>query len=318
MEPYLVVVNKIKREKVGDYVKNNPSLKSIPNYCPEVFDEIDVNTSDEKLNEILFRHKGFAELKINRDTEKMLKTQYDSISEIEKECEQLSAKIQDFQKDDLVQYLIKRKKIIDLLEKKLKLKEDGKHQLESIIHDILFPRNTSTNQLPYENHNLWIIDDTLSYHQYAISDPTLSGISNSASGLRPDIIIFEDVDDNSIANSVSIIELKRPQREAYDKSPIDQMYEIIDKIKNKRIKQENGRDINVDDSTKFYCFAICDINDFVKKDAERRDFNKLKGSIGYYNYNKSLNAYTEILAYDKLVSNTKKRHRAFFEKLGIR
>lgn len=316
LKPYLVLIEEKKREKIAKYIANNPSLRSVPHYCPEIINEIDVNASDEKMNEVLFKYKGITEFKIKAETEKLLKTQSNSVSD--DECKQLSEKIHDFQKDDLVQYLIKRKKIIELFEKKLEFREDGKYHLESIIHDILFPRHTKTNQIAYEDHNLWIIDDVLSYHQFAASDTALRDFTNADSELRPDIIIFEDVDDDKIANSVSIIELKRPQRKNYERSAVVQLYEIINGIRNKSIKQDNGRDININDSTKFYCFAICDINDSVKKDAEERDFHPLKDGMGYYAHNGKYNAYVEILAYDKLISNAKKRHRAFFEKLGIR
>ncbi|QLC50076.1 hypothetical protein HWN40_07390 [Methanolobus zinderi] len=317
LESYLTRVNEIKKERIANYVASTPSLKSVPHYCPEVLDEIDVNASDAKINEALFKHKGVAEFNIRNDTEKLLKTQYDSVSDIEDDCKQLCNKLHDFQKDDLAQYLIKRKKILEVFEKKLELREDGKYELESIIHDILFPRRTETNHMSYEDHNLWIIDDVLSYHQYAASDKPLRDFSDSDSDLRPDMIIFEDVNDDKIANAVSVIELKRPQRKDYDKSPVVQMYEILEDIKNKKIKQENGRDININDSTKFYCFAICDINDSVKKDAEERQFHPLKDGMGYYLYHGKFNAYVEILSYDKLISSANKKHRAFFDKLGL-
>ena len=34
-------------------------------------------------------------------------------------------------------------------------------------------------------------------------------------------------------------------------------------------------------------------------------------------YNRLLNAHTEILAFDKIVVDAKRRHKAFFVKLGI-
>jgi hypothetical protein len=52
--------------------------------------------------------------------------------------------------------------------------------------------------------------------------------------------------------------------------------------------------------------AICDFN-----------YAKLKGELGYYTYNRNLNAHTEILAFNKIVGDAKQRHKAFFEKLGI-
>ena len=317
LSDYLIIVQKRKKEKISEHIESNPSLRSVPHYYPEVVDEIEVNSTTEKINEVLYKYKGKSELKIKKDTEKLLRTQVDSIQEIEDECNELNERISDFQKDDLAQYLIKRKMIIDLVERKLQLNKDDKYHLELIIHDIIFPRYTSSDQLSYEDHNLWIIDENLAYHQYAASEKRLCDFSNSDDEKRPDIIILDENNENHIAKSISIIELKRPQVDSFDQSPIEQMYKVIRSIKDRKIKRENGRDIHVDPSTKFNCYAICDITDSIQKDAEYRDFIKLEGNLGYYNYNKSLNAFVQVLAFDQLINDVKKRHKAFFEKLGI-
>ena len=317
LSEYLKIVQERKKEKISEYIVSHPSLRSVPHYCPEVFDEIEVNAKPEKINEVLYKYKGQSDLKIKKDTEKLLRTQVDSIQEIEDECNELNERISDFQKDDLAQYLIKRKMIIDLVDKKLQLNNDNKYTLESVIHDIIFPRYNSSDQLLYEDHNLWIIDENLAYHKYAASEKRLCDISTSDNETRPDIIILNENDEEHIAKTISIIELKRPQRDVLDQSPIDQMYKIIRAIKDRKIKRDNGRDIQVNESTKFNCFLICDITDSIKDDVVGRDFIKLEGNLGYYNYNKNLNAFVEVLAFDQLVNDVKKRHKAFFEKLGI-
>ena len=42
-----------------------------------------------------------------------------------------------------------------------------------------------------------------------------------------------------------------------------------------------------------------------------------KLGLGYYNYNKKYNAYFEILSYDKILNDAKKRNRVLFDKLGL-
>ena len=95
------------------------------------------------------------------------------------------------------------------------------------------------------------------------------------------------------------------------------MYDIVRMIKNQKVKLFNGRDLFVNDATKFYCYAICDINDNIHKFAENGNYSRLRGELGYYNYNTNLSAHTEILAFDKIISESKKRHKIFFEKLGL-
>ena len=40
-------------------------------------------------------------------------------------------------------------------------------------------------------------------------------------------------------------------------------------------------------------------------------------NLGYYGFNKSLNAYYEIISYNKVVADAKKRNRILFEKLNL-
>ena len=70
--------------------------------------------------------------------------------------------------------------------------------------------------------------------------------------------------------------------------------------------------------TRYYCYAICDITDAIRVYAENNgNYAQLKGELGYYMYNRTLNAHTEILHFDKIVVDVQRRHKAFFEKLGI-
>ena len=47
------------------------------------------------------------------------------------------------------------------------------------------------------------------------------------------------------------------------------------------------------------------------------DIIELKENLGYYRYHKEYNAYFEIIAYDRLTADAKKRNAIFFDALGI-
>ncbi len=214
-------------------------------------------------------------------------------------------------------YLIWRKLIIQLLENKIKLNKEGGYEKEAIIHDIVFPRKAISNQITFDNLNLWIIDEQLTFHQFAASDKELSSFSSSKRDLRPDIFVCTEGDENQNARSVSIIEFKKPQRESFDQDPVSEMYKVLREIKGKKVNS-TGRPILIDPiTTRFYCYAICDITDKIIEYAENNAWVKLKDNLGYYQFNQSLNSYTEILSYDEILSDVKKRHKIFFEKLGI-
>lgn len=320
LSEFLAKARARKEDIVANYVANeNPALRAVPQYCPEVFDEIEPNSTPEKLNEVLYRHKGRAEFALRKNSEKLLKTQAKSIAEIEESYQALTAQITGFQKDNLVNYLCDRKRMIDLLDKKLELNKDGKFPNEDIIHDLIFPRKATTDQLAFEDHNLWIIDECLTFHAFAASDKPLNQTTYSDSDERPDIIAFAEVDEDKIARAVSILEFKKPQRTNFDEDPTRQLYRYLREIKGaKKVRLPKGRDLNVSDTTRYYCYAICDITPAVDLYAENDgNYARLKGELGYYKYNRALNAHTEILHFDKIVVDAKRRHKAFFEKLGI-
>lgn len=210
-----------------------------------------------------------------------------------------------------------RKMIIDLLAKKLELNKAGKFANEDIVHDIIFPRKATTAELSYEEHNLWLIDEQLTFHEFAFSDKPLSEFTTSPSDDRPDVVSFCEVDDERVARSVSLLEFKKPQRQNFDEDPTKQLYRYVRQLKENKTKLPNGRPLEIRPTTRFYCYAICDITHQVKEFAENNNYAALNGERGYYNYNRNHNAHTMIIDFDKIVIDAERRHRAFFEKLGI-
>jgi len=313
---YLTALREMKQERVSKHVEINPMLRSVPHYCPSLLDEIEPNTSDEKLNEVLYKYKGTVEYAIQLEAERLLKTQVRSIGEIEDRYKEISEQIVSFKRDDLASVICKRKLIIELFEKKLQLNREGKYENEEIIHDILFPRRTTTDEITYKDHNLWIIDEQLTFHRFAASDKELRGYSSSKSQKRADIIIFAEIGSDGVCRAVSIIELKKPVRERYEKDPVDQIIETIEDIQNQVVKTR-GRPFILDKSTKYYCYAICDITEEIKRTVKKLDMIELKDNLGYYIYHKGYNAYIEVIAYDQITADAKRRNAIFFDALGI-
>lgn len=318
LSEYLQNLKERRKEIVIKYVENHaPTLRAVLEYCPEVYEEVDPTTSDEKINEVLYRHKGKAEFEIRKQSEKLLKTQYKSVGEIKEKYEEIGKKIESFQKDDLASYVIYRKMIIDLLEKKLNLQEDEKYCNEDVMHDILFPRKSTTDQIRFEDHNMWLVDERLTFHSFATSDNRFCDSTTSESEERPDILVFSEVDNQKIARAVSVIELKKPQRKNLDEDPTKQIFRYVRRIRNSAVKTLSGRDIFVDLATRYYCYVICDLTTTIREYAENNNYTQLRGELGYYSYNRNLNAHVEIIAFDKIITDAKQRHKAFFEKLGI-
>lgn len=307
-----------KSDRISKFVQDqSPMLRAVVKYCPEVLKEIEVNTSDEKLTQTLYSHKGKAEYEIRKSSEKLLRTQANSIDDINAQYKELTEKLEDFQKDQLAGYVLFRKMIIDLLDKKLCLNSEGKYSNEDIVHDIVFPRKIDTDSIGYDNHNLWLIDELLAFHTYAASDKRLCDFTTSTSEERPDVIVFSEVGDDRRARAISLLEFKKPQRNNFDEDPTRQLFRYVREIRDKGVWLSNGRQVSVDNTTRFYCYAICDLTPQVKEFAENGNYATLQGEFGYYTYNRNHNAHVEIVAFDKIVLDAKQRHKAFFEHLGI-
>lgn len=318
LAPYLEGINQQKHELIRKYVSEvNPALRAVPTYCPEIYDEIEPNTSDEKINEVLYKYKGKTEYQIKEDSAKLLRTQKESLIETDETIKKMINKLDAFHKDQLVQYVVSRRIIIDLLNKKIESNTEGKYSNENIIHDIIFPRYTTTDQIRFEDHNLWIVDERLTFHEFAISEKRLCDTTTSESEDRADVVVFSEIDDDRIAKVVSIIEFKKPLRDSFTERPTEQILRYVKKIRGEKVKMPNGRTLKVDNTTRFYCYILCDLTDKIKEFADEDDYAKLKGELGYYKYHRNLNIHIEIIAFDKLLVDVKQRHKAFFEQLGV-
>lgn len=319
LAPVIESVEQQKVEKVSRFLQDQaPMLRAVVKYCPEVMKEIEVNTSEEKMTQTLYAYKGKAEFEIRKNSDRLLKTQAKSVDEIDAQYRELTEKLEDFQKDQLAGYVVFRKMIIELLDKKLGLNKDGKYNNEDIVHDIVFPRRTDSDSIGYDNHNLWLIDELLAFHTCAVSDKRLCDLTSSTSEDRPDVVVYSEVGDDRMARAVSLLEFKKPQRKNFDEDPTKQVFRYVREIRKNGLTLPNGRPVSVNDCTRFYCYIICDPTvQQVREFAENGNYARLQGEYGYYTYNSFHNAHVEIIAFDKIVIDAKQRHKAFFEKLGI-
>ena len=100
-------------------------------------------------------------------------------------------------------------------------------------------------------------------------------------------------------------------------NPITQLCDYVIKIKDGKAKDKHHRAIKAGVNTKFYLYAICDVTEKLERIIRLQDFTPTPDKMGYYKYNDSLNSYIEILSYDKILHDAKKRNRVLFQKLGI-
>ena len=70
-----------------------------------------------------------------------------------------------------------------------------KYPLEEVVHKLIFPMRSTSDEIPSHDQNLWIVDERLSFHSYISSDKQLrsnAGRLESDSKLRPDLFVYDE------------------------------------------------------------------------------------------------------------------------------
>ena len=171
--------------------------------------------------------------------------------------------------------------------------------------------------------NLWIIDERLSFHGYLASDKPMNTIEPvmTESRERGDLILFNRVlsFSDSEFSSVVIIEFKRPMRKDYTEkeNPIQQVYNYVRTLRGGQATSAKGRPLPRLDSTPFYAYIVCDLTPKLYEFMKDHAFVGAPDGEMYYRYNDSHKVYIEIMSFNKLLADSKKRNQAFFEKLNL-
>ncbi|WP_447060062.1 ATP-binding protein [Vibrio alginolyticus] len=315
--------------RVSEYVEHvGYEYRSLLKHRPDWIKLIKIGISDDDLDVELH--------KLLRDFEVELKSEAKSIKKTLKESKSLSSSeyknsykkyaeaINDVGKSNLAKYVIHRKSIVDILELSLEIRDDDKYALENAVHDIIMPLSSTNDDVTNQSQNLWLIDERMSFNTLLASDKPFSSITNIEDNRRPDILIFNNPivfgDDDRRPNTATIIEFKRPMRDDYtaEENPIEQVMNYAKKLRNsKNLRNRKGRHINLDSTVPIYCYVVCDLTDSIREQASDRNFIPTPDNEGYIWYHGVYNVYFEIISFEKVLSDAKKRNSVLFKTLNI-
>jgi hypothetical protein len=228
----------------------------------------------------------------------------------------------------LAEYVARRKAIIEIFEAGLKFTdaENLASHYEKVVHGIICPLRSSNEELSYEDHNLWLLDDRLAFYSYFRSDkPFTAQVSGDATSERPDITFFDlglGFDSSDHSHPITIVEFKRPKRDDYTltDNPISQVRSYVDQLRQagEAIKFDGTPLRTIGSDTPFMCHIIADITPSLR-DVMRQlgRFAQKAGSSSYYWWDDNFRTFIEISSFKEIVSSAKARNQAFFAKLGI-
>ncbi|MCW2573547.1 MAG: hypothetical protein JWO88_3605 [Frankiales bacterium] len=282
--------------------------------------------TDDKLDEALLHIRRSLEdtmRKEERDVAALIETE--TFAYYQERMQQLIETMNDVGKSKLAAYVGHRRTILDLVAQSLKrVRGDMSYPFERVLHKMIFPMGATSRDIFFEQQNLWIIDERLSYHTLLTSDKKLNKVRGleGTSGKEPDIFaFFYDTPigvaeaDNLPGGGVVIIEFKRPMRDDYDKDPADQIIQRFVEIDQGNVKDIEGRPINPT-RLRYFGYLIADITPSLKRQVAMR-YRRTADGDGYFATLPDGNGYVEIISYDKLLKDATGRNRVLFEKLGL-
>lgn len=321
----------LSRERVDSFVSSKaPKYKSILKH----FDYSTVNkgTSEAKIEQMLHKAKSLLEVSILVEGSELLRSlESNAPQDINTKLRGFLDKVSDIKRSDLAAYVCNRKITLELLEKAIQRKPDGKYETEKTIHELIMPMGKTSEDVSLDECNLWLIDERLAFHHYLASDKPISSmpITDSEDKKRPDIVAFHTYDDPILVSpskvlplsSITIIELKRPMRNdakpGEDHDPVEQSLNYLEKIREGGAKTKDGRTIPTSSDIPGFCYVICDLTPSVERRCKNLSLTPTHDHMGYFGYNPNHKAYIEVISYDRLVNGAKERNKAFFDKLGL-
>jgi hypothetical protein len=315
------------RQKAEKVVNSNPRFMTVSGDLDSFMEsKIPLSMRDEEEIHLAFEREYRRER--NRHAREYLSVRTSANEKVVKEkLEGYVGFLNDDIKFTLAEYVIRRKAVLDAIfdatghadpEKK-------RHHLEEVIHDYICPLRTLSDELSYEDHNLWVIDDRLAFYNYFASDKPLRAVQASSSDRRePDLALFDigvGLRREGSDQPVAVVEFKRPGREDYGgERPVEQLLRYVDSLRsNGSITDKSGRVLSsINEHTSFIGYIIADLtNGFRKTLLGSMVSRRTADGLGLWGFDEPMRTYVEVIPYDKLIRDAKARNEVFFSKLKL-
>jgi hypothetical protein len=250
----------------------------------------------------------------------------DALEQYKAQMEGFLAKFEELDQTALAQHIVHRRIVLNLLDQALSRDDStGRYQLEAVIHRLIHPMRKSSDEIEFEEQNLWILDDRLTYHDFLESDKELRSSEriDSDSRTRPDLLaVFDRIltfrEGRDPTTSFVVVEFKRPDRRKFERSPLSQVYDQVREIRDGTFKDRHGRPIvGASREAPAFCYVVCDVTAAVQRGAVDASGQLTPDGRGYFGWNPQLKLYFEIVSYEKLVDDALRRNRRLFKKLGL-
>ena len=296
LTPFTVSIQRQKRERLDRFVATQgPMYRPILKHVEKELALLDPEIEDSELDLKLYKALHSLQERLREEGTKLFDSG-DADAEFDAYAQEFSeyfSKIGDVNQSDLARYVFDRKLILQFLQKLLAVQESGKHALEDRVHRLIFPMGATSDDVPFERHNLWLLDERLAYHRYLASDKQLRKtqplVNDSKKEL--DLIIFDkacaftDVTMGPF-QAITITAFKRPMRTSYseDENPFKQVLDYIEDIRGGKALTPDKRPIPISEGVHFYCYIVADKTDLLEDYARYAELEKTPDGQGFFGY----------------------------------
>lgn len=294
------------RARVEDYVaKKAPRYRPILRHISEDKLSIDPALSDKELEPLLHRYLSDLESELLDESQRMLDAEDTHGQEYSERLHDYLLRVDDIKESDLAAYVSRRRVILDLLAKAVRADRDSKYVKEDVVHTLIMPMRITSDDPPAAASNLWVIDESLAFHDYLASDRPIKSmpIAESLSPLEPDLLALQVHDGPVLVSegerlplaSIVVVEIKRPMRNdaapGPEKDPISQALRYLEEVREGKVTTAAGRPIPRSDQIPGFCYVIADLTPTVQERCKQADLLPTPDGLGYFGYNKNYKAY---------------------------
>jgi hypothetical protein len=297
---------------------NQPEYRHLLTHRPGALRRLRWTDEEARLDERLYRIQREWEADVRQRQraveDKLIDEQADP-DLLEEELTKVITEVNEQGQANLVRYVAKRRAVLRLLRKLISVTTGP--ALEERVHRVVFPLRRSADQVLYDDHNLWLVDDTLSFYEFVYSDTPLSQIPQASSGSarRPDLLAFKTGDPYQ---HVAIVEFKRADRQ--DENPVQQLVDYAVLLRDGGAHNAQGVTMTgIPKSVRIDGYAVCTLTPKLEGLMRRGPGNMVKvpeegrwhGSVP------EENLWMEVLDFQAFIRRAEQRNRAFFVKLGL-
>lgn len=327
LAPHIAALRTNQTKHVVNILEEHPQLAvSVPDVGKYV-DKLSPSMAEEEIGKnlftLLYRHERKVRADIADLDRQTSSAQNHLDSQVTEKVNILIQVVADAAQRRLAEYTIKRHQIVQVARSLLRYTDHEKrsYALERTVHEVVCPMGRMLTAKDYMDHNLWLVDDLLSYYQFFASDKSLAKLGVEGERKEPDIIFFNPFGFRRAGTNdpVVIVEFKRPGDESLSSDPVDQVLGYIEKLRQKTVRDVDGEVVSdIGDETPFECIVVCDLTEGARRRIQRSVAQyPTPDRLGYYGYSPTHRASIKVISYSKMFRDAEVRNHTFFQKLGL-